>query len=48
MGRTKMYTPLEKNAEKCLIKQKFQRELLPRKRGKKRKKGKQDKLTKAH
>jgi hypothetical protein len=38
MGRTKMYTPLEKNAEKCLIKQKFQRELLGQEKEEKKEK----------
>lgn len=45
MGRAEMFTPLEKNArEKCLIKEKFQRELSGQ--GKEKTKGKQNKINK--
>lgn len=45
MGRAEMCTPSEKNAEeKCLIKEKFQRELSGQ--GKEKTKGKQDKMNK--
>lgn len=45
MGRVEMCTPSERNAEeKCLIKEKFQRELSGQ--GKEKTKGKQDKINK--
>lgn len=46
MGRIEMCTPSERNAEeeKCLIKEKFQRELSGQ--GKEKTKGKQDKINK--
>lgn len=48
MGRAEMCTPSEKNAkEKCLIKEKFQRELSGQWE-RKNKGGNRTKLTKAH
>lgn len=44
MGKAEMCTPSERNAEKCLIKEKFQRELSGQ--GKEETKGKQDKINK--